>query len=93
MTDVSKPVWVRVAPYAAVTSVPRQRRRYPATPALPTWFVLGPLPEQPGRARPTIASGTAQLCDGVYELKVVDGQVPDLIASALLEAVRSQCPR
>lgn len=94
IVDHTKPTWVRVEQFAAVTSVPRKRRRYPATPALPTWFVLGPLPETPGRARPTIASGTAA-CDerGLYQLRVLDGQVPEVIHEALLEAVRRQCPK
>ena len=92
ITDATKPTWVRVAQFAAVTSVPRQRRRYPATPALPTWFVLGPLPETPGKARPSIASGTAELGPSGYQLKVLDGEVPDVMHEALLEAVRRQCP-
>lgn len=81
------PTWVRVGPNVALIGYPL-RRRYKA-PYVPTWLVLGPLVEG-ARPRPTLGSGVVDVApDGIASLRVIEGQLPDDLAPALLEAAQS----
>lgn len=83
-------VTVRVPPYVGITSVPRRRYSDPRH-GLPTWMVLGPLID--GQTlRATVSHGGVRLVDGVWQLELEQGDVPEALLPALLEAVRSKCP-
>lgn len=91
--STQKPLWVYVAPYAALISYSRARRRWPPRPPMPTWIVLGPMPElpegQPSKMRPTIGSGGVRMVGPTLELELLDGELPEAIRPALLEAAQN----